>query len=160
MPFSIRPFRRSPVQCPVTYNACLPKLSLAFCSGFWLLITLLVLSSGPAYAEWVKLGKSDDGTMTAYYDPDTIRHKEKFRKMWLLYDFTIPQTQGFYSYSSVLSQQEYDCAEERHRILAQTAYAGKMRSGSIAFTTSEDKWTPVPPGTFNQFALTLVCSKR
>jgi hypothetical protein len=40
MPFSIRPF-------PVSFL----KLPLAYISGFWLLITLLVLSSGPTYAE-------------------------------------------------------------------------------------------------------------
>lgn len=38
MPFSIRP-------CP--------RFTLAYCSGFWSLILLLVLSRGPAYAEWV-----------------------------------------------------------------------------------------------------------
>jgi len=43
MPFSLRPFRRFPVH----------KLPLAYISGFWLLTTLLVLSSSPAYAEWV-----------------------------------------------------------------------------------------------------------
>ncbi len=44
MPFSIRPFRR---------------LALAyFSSGFWLLVTLLILlCSGPAYAEWVPVAK-------------------------------------------------------------------------------------------------------
>ena len=36
MPFTLRPYRRFPVQCNVTYNAgCLLKLLLAFCSGFW-----------------------------------------------------------------------------------------------------------------------------
>jgi hypothetical protein len=34
MPFSIRPFRRFPAQCGVTYNAGLfLKLSLTYCSG-------------------------------------------------------------------------------------------------------------------------------
>ena len=48
-----------------------------------LLIALLVLSSGPAYAEWVAIGSTDDG-MTAYADPDTIRRKEEMVKMWVL----------------------------------------------------------------------------
>jgi hypothetical protein len=57
MPFSIRPYRRFPVQCAVTYNAGpFHKLPLAYFSGFWLLITLLVLSSSLAFAEWVKHG--------------------------------------------------------------------------------------------------------
>ena len=46
MRFSIRPFRRFP---------------LTYFSGFWLLITLLVLSSGPAYAEWAATGATNVG---------------------------------------------------------------------------------------------------
>ena len=56
MPFVLRPFRRVPLPCSVTYNAGpFHKQPLAYVSGFWLLITLLVLSSGPVSAEWVAL---------------------------------------------------------------------------------------------------------
>jgi hypothetical protein len=55
MHFWIRPYRRVP---------------LASILGFWLLLTLLSLSSGPAYADWVALGESDSGT-TVYVDRDT-----------------------------------------------------------------------------------------
>ena len=59
MPLTIRPHRRFPVHCSVTYNAePFLKLPLAYCSGFWLLITLLVLNSVPAYAEWVGLRRT------------------------------------------------------------------------------------------------------
>ncbi len=42
-----------------------------------LLITLLVLSHGPAYAEWVAVEKKEKllGPHTVYIDPDTIREK-------------------------------------------------------------------------------------
>jgi hypothetical protein len=84
MPFSIRLF-------PATYTArAFLKLSLALCSGFWLLITLLVLSSGPAYAEWVKIDEIDPYTL--YVDPDTIRRKGDLVKMWQVYDFKAVQT--------------------------------------------------------------------
>ena len=41
------------------------------------LITLLVLSSGPAYAEWVAVENNSlsPGLQTVYIDPDTIRLK-------------------------------------------------------------------------------------
>ncbi len=51
------------------------KLPLASISGFWLLITLLVLSSGPAYAEWVAVGGNKEAGVTVSADPDTIRRK-------------------------------------------------------------------------------------
>ena len=47
MPFSIPPYRRLP---------------LTYFLGFTLLTTLLVLSSSPAYAEWVLVDKGEDGT--------------------------------------------------------------------------------------------------
>ena len=65
MAFSIRLVRRFPVQCSVTYYAGrLLKLPLAYCSGFWLLIMLLVLNSGPAYAEWVPVSVVDQAGVT------------------------------------------------------------------------------------------------
>jgi beta-glucosidase len=64
MPFSIRPFRRFPVQCADRYDARpFLKLPLAYCSAIWLLITLLVLSSGPACAEWAAVGGNDQAGM-------------------------------------------------------------------------------------------------
>ena len=49
------------------------RLPLTSILGFWLLLTLLLLSSRPAYAEWVKMNEND--TFTVCVDPDTIRRK-------------------------------------------------------------------------------------
>jgi hypothetical protein len=49
MPFTLRPFRRFPAHCAVTYDAGpFLKLPLAYFLGFGSLVTVLVLSSGPA----------------------------------------------------------------------------------------------------------------
>jgi hypothetical protein len=72
MPFTLRPYRRLP---------------LAYFSGFWSLIIILLLSSGPAYAEWVKFFSSKSmGGYTIYIDPDTVRRKGNLVKMWDLSD--------------------------------------------------------------------------
>jgi hypothetical protein len=97
MPFSVRPYRRFPVQCAVTYNArSFFKLPLAYFSGFWILITLLLLSSGPAYAEWVAIEKQfqSPGRQTVYVDPDTIRRERHLVTMWQLIDFKTMQGGG------------------------------------------------------------------
>jgi hypothetical protein len=105
MPVSIRPSRRFLVQCSVTYNAgTFLKLLLVYCSGFWLLITLLVLSSGPAHAEWVAVDDTGNLGMTVYVDPDTVRHKGNLVKMWQLWDYKTVQTVGGPSFLSVRSQ--------------------------------------------------------
>jgi hypothetical protein len=93
MAFSIRPSRRSPVQCSVTYHAgTLLKLPLPYCSGFWLLSTLLVLNSGPAYAEWVSVAVVDQAGVTIYVDSATIHRKGDRVTMWELIDYATIQT--------------------------------------------------------------------
>ena len=59
-------------------------------SGFWSLVTLLFLSSVPAYAEWVAVEKDYllPGLQTVYVDPDSIRRDGNFVTMWQLIDFT------------------------------------------------------------------------
>ncbi len=56
-----------------------------------LLITLLVLSHGPAYAEWVVVENNYllPGKQTVYVDPDTIRREGNLVTMWQLTDFML-----------------------------------------------------------------------
>ena len=89
MPFSVRPYRVFP---------------LTYFSGFMLLIVLLVLSSGAAYAEWVAIGSTDDG-MAIYADPDTIRRKDEMVKMWILFDFKATQTVAGHLILSIKGQE-------------------------------------------------------
>ena len=114
MPFTIRPYRRFPVPYSVTCNAGPSlKLPLAHSWGFWLLITLLVLSSGSVHAEWVAIEKNNElaGIMTVYVDPDTIRRKGNLVKMWQLIDFkTMQGGRSPSRFSSTKIQKEFDCA--------------------------------------------------
>ena len=58
MSVTIGSYRRFPVPCPVACNAApFLKLPLEYFLGFWLLIMLLVLSSGPVYMECVVPGR-------------------------------------------------------------------------------------------------------
>ena len=101
MPFSMRLFRHFPAQCADTYHAgAFLKLPLAYFTGFWSLITLLLLSSGPAYAEWVDVGGNESG-MTVYVDSDSIRQKGNLVKMWQLYDYKTVQTRAGTSFCQV-----------------------------------------------------------
>jgi hypothetical protein len=87
-----------------------------------------VLSSVPAYAEWVKVISPVSRNYTAYIDPDTIRRKGSLVKRWELYDFKTIQTGERGSFFSFKQQMEYDCAEEQSRQLAIYAYSGQMGS--------------------------------
>ncbi len=147
MPFAIRPFRRFPVP--------FLTLPLAYVLGFGALLTLPVLSSEPAYAEWVAVGYSKSlGGYTVYVDPDTIRRKEDLVKVRVLTDYTTIQTVADSSFLSSKAHNEFDCAEERQRELAVTWFSGNMGTGNGVWTNSDETtWRPVAPGSVGQGAI-------
>lgn len=162
MPFTLRPSRRFPVHCAVTYHARLfLKLPLAYFLGFGSLITLLVLNSEPAYAEWVSIDVNNQRGRTVYTDPDTIRLKGDVVTMWSLHDYKTIQTMGSTSYLSYKVQTEYDCAEERIRKLASTFFSGNMGSGDVVYSGSkEGKWQRLEPGSLGQSEWEVACDKE
>ena len=125
-----------------------------------LLITLLVLSGGPAYGEWVAIGSTDDG-MTAYADPDTIRRKEETVKMWILFDFKTTQTVAGHLMLSIKGQEEYDCDGKRRRVLTFSEFSGNMGGGQeVNSTSGEGTWVPVVPEGVVQTLWTIACGKK
>jgi hypothetical protein len=125
-----------------------------------LLITLLVLSGVPAYAEWMSLGESDSGT-TVYADPATMRREGDLVKMSVLFDFKTIQTKAGVSYLSAKAQMEYDCAEQRFEGLAVLYFSGNMGNGNLLDRSSgKGKWLPVSPGSLDQALWKLACGKK
>lgn len=159
MACSIRPFRRFPVQCAVTYNAG-PFLKLLTCVlGSGMLFTLLV-SSGLAYADWMSLGASDSGT-TVYADLATLRREGDLVKMLVLFDFKTTQTKADVSFLSAKAQMEYDCAEQRYEGLAVTYFSGNMGSGQLLDRSSgKGKRLRVSPDSLDQALWKLACDKK
>ena len=146
MPFSIHPFHRLPLTSYL---------------GLWLLITLLVLSSGPAFAEWASLFRNDDTGETIYVDKDTIRHKEDVVTWWELEDFKTVQTVGGIRFLSAKLQWEFECAEERMRMLALTEFSGNMGKGDVVLNESPDQiWRPVEPDSFGFKLWKAACAKE
>ena len=162
MPFTLRSYRRFPVQCAVTYNATLfLKPSLAYFSAFWSLIALMLLSSSLAYAEWVTVGGNDQIGMTTYVDPGTLRRDGNLVKMWQLNDFKTVQTVEGNSFLSAKKQREFNCAEERTRILAATQFSGNMGTGKVVWrNSSEQMWEPVVPESIVQTLWEFACNKK
>ena len=126
-----------------------------------LLSTLLVLSNGPAYAEWVAIGGNDQIGMTTYVDPTTIRRNSNLVKIWQLNDFKTAQIVEDRSFLSTKKQREFNCAEERTRILAATQFSGNMGNSKVVWVNSnEQKWEPVVPGSISQTLLEFACGKK
>jgi hypothetical protein len=126
-----------------------------------LLMTLLVLSSGPAYAEWVAVGGNEEAGVTVYADPGTIRRKGNLVKVWHLNDFKTVQIAQGNSYLSIKAQHQYDCSRDRERILGTTKFSGNMGRGKVVYNDSrEQKWKPVEAGTVSHDLGKLACSKK
>ncbi len=159
MPFSISSFRRFPVQCAVTYNAGPFLKLLTYFLGFGMLLTLLV-SSGPACAEWMSLGASDSGT-TVYADLATMRREGDLVKMLVLFDFKTKQTKADVSYLSAKAQMEYDCAELRFEGHTVIYFSGNMGNGQLLDRSSgKGKRIRVVPGSLDHDLWKLACGKK
>jgi len=141
------------------------KQPLACFSGFWSLITLLFLSSVPAYAEWVVVEKDYllPGLQTVYMDPGSIRREGNMVTMWQLIDFKWRQGngRGAHRFSSTESHKEFDCAEKRIRFLVFTEFSRHMGTGIAANGyVDTDNWLPVEPESINQALWEVACGKE
>ena len=126
------------------------------------LVLLLVLSSGPVYAEWVVLSPSDSaGGYSVYVDPDTIRRTGDLVTMWHLADFKTPQTVNDVSFVSLKMHAQYDCTYLRWRRLALMNFSGNMGSGEVAYTNAEEgEWTPVSSKSLGELLWLEACHKQ
>lgn len=147
MPFTIRPSRRF--------------LPLPYCSGVWSLITVLLLSVGPVYAEWMWASANNQVGLTIYVDPDSISRDGDLVKLWQLYDYKTIQTVAGNSFLSSKAQRQFDCVKQRTRLLAFTHFTGNMGSGIRVFNDlDESEWRPVAPGSVGQSMWKVACGKK
>ncbi len=155
-------YLRLPGQCPTSSTTLLlRKLLSAYWLSFWLLFALLVLHGGHVYAEWIELPIRHDGTAT-YVHPETILRNGNVVKMWEFHDLEIPNTTADgVQYLSLKGQSEYDCAEELVRAIEYTAFSDNMLSGSEvdSFSSDNNKWRPVAPGSISHALWKFACGK-
>jgi hypothetical protein len=165
MLFSLHPLPHIREQCVVTYYAKpFHKLRLACAFDFCLLITLLVLSDGSAYAEWVIVEKHNQstGTMTVYVDPDTIHRNGNLVTMWQLIDFKIMQGgRSPTRFSSTKIHKQFDCLEDRLRLLALTDFWGNMGTGDSSDAYIDGShWVSVEADSIDKALLELACNRQ
>ena len=153
---------------PDTHWALEPflELPLSYFSGVWSLITLLLLSSGPAYGEWVAVEKNNPlpGLQTVYVDPDTIHREGKLVTIWQLIDFDKgigPLGHEPHRFFSTKAHKQFDCADKRFRWLAYTEFSRNMGTGLAANgDVDKDNWLLVEPVSIDQALWEVVCGKK
>jgi hypothetical protein len=136
------------------------RIPLTFFLGFWSLITFLLLSSGPAYAEWVWIGTADEKS-TVYADLERIRRTGHLAKTWTLRDYKTAQDVLGKSYSSSKLLIEFDCQQELFRTAGAYAYSENMGNGIMVQSDTEPaKWQPVVPDSIGEIIWKLACGKK
>lgn len=119
------------------------------------LIIALLFVSGSASAGWVEVG-GNEGT-SLYIDPTTFRKDGNLRKLWQLNDLKERHKDGELSRRA---RNEYDCKNERFRVLSLSTHSEPMASGMILYQSSAEstKWNDIPPGTLAETVLKIVCA--
>lgn len=118
-----------------------------------ILLTLLLASSG-AWAEWVKVGETDNAVF--YIDPATIRKEGNLRRVWNITDL---KQRGNLGELSRRARYEYDCKQERQRILSISGHSGPKASGETLGSEGPTQWNEIPPETVSETIIKLVCAK-
>jgi hypothetical protein len=162
MPFTICPCFRVSVPFSMAHHAhAYVTLPQGLLFGFWLLITLLVLSRESVYAEWLLVSGDDAAGLAVYIDTATIRQNGNLAKMWQLYDYKTVQKVAGDALLSFKRFNEYDCKEERTRMLGYTWFSGNMGSGQVVYSTTEvQQWEPVVSRSINQTLWKVACGKK
>ncbi len=138
--------------------------SQAYVWCFWLLITLLVVSTVPAYSAWVVIEKDylSPGLETIYIDSNTIGKKGNLVTVWQLINFKAMQGgRSPTRFFSTKTLKQFDCGEKRVRLLAFTEFTDGMGTGMPDHGyVDEHNWLPVEPESINQALWEAVCDQE
>ena len=100
-------------------------------------------------------GKDNNGT-GVYIDYASVRQNGNLRRVWEMNDFPVAR-EGMLSARILF---EYDCTEEKLRVLTASGYSGRMGMGEMMEVEPSPSWDHIAPGTVGSEKLSVVCSER
>jgi hypothetical protein len=127
------------------------------------LLALLLACGAAQAANWVSLGKSEDGTVEPFVDVSSIRIAGSIRRAWIKHVF-IPHTfRGTGDdvnkwQSESLARIAFNCADESKRTEALTVYYDDGTGWSAPATAYPSPWEPVVPDTVRSTAMQFICA--
>lgn len=120
-----------------------------------ILYFLIAVVAAPAWAEWVAVSESND--LVAYIEPSSIRKNGNFRKVWQVQDLKQRDEHGAMSRRLLV---EYDCKDERFRVLATSTHPEPMAAGkALVLVDVPSTWAAFAPGTPAEDTLEIVCTR-
>lgn len=119
-------------------------------------LVIAALSYGEASAEWVRVGGTHkyDG----YVEMTTIGRTEQTVTLWTLRDFTVTRQVARGPYRSMKTKKQYDCRNNRSRLLFAKYYAEQMGKGRLVYQGKGTKqWAKVAPGSDGEAEWKVAC---
>jgi hypothetical protein len=120
-----------------------------------LFLVCLMMLAGSACAEWVMYFEAK--AITNYYDPATIRKDGNMRRVWRVQELKQRTADGEKSRRMRI---EYDCKEERYRILSASTHSEPMAEGKALYAENRDNiWKDISPASASEAMFKIVCAK-
>jgi len=125
-----------------------------------LAIALTAFSTG-AMAKWMTVGKSEGAAgFTVYADQSTAKKTGSSSTMWSLFDFNSTRTSKDFKYLSYKQLVEYDCKENKNRVMKYSLHSKHMgKSGAIFKNSVPGKWQKTTPESVSGNLLDIACKK-
>ena len=120
-----------------------PQRSLAS-APFWCLAVLAYITAACSNSNWTQVAKESGGTI--YVDYSKTEKAGTRTTLTYLYDRSSSKGIGQRKimHRSVISVEQFDCAENRSRELRMDFFDGSMGSGSNVLSERSDFWMPRP----------------
>jgi hypothetical protein len=111
---------------------------------------------------WEFRSVAADGSWATYSTEHQLKRSGHLLTVWIRQEF--PEAQrgaGGEAYLSSVEKVQYDCGDDRSRILAVIYYPGNNLAGNQQTEDSDPKqipWSPVVPGTQNETLMQWACN--
>jgi len=116
----------------------------------------LMMLAGSALADWGQYASADGSDF--FFDPYTVRKDGRFSKVWAITNLPRRNMDGVSSYRM---RKEFDCPNERFRILFISSHTQKLAKGKTLEHSDEpdEAWSEIPPHSSVRILHALVWAK-
>ena len=119
-----------------------------------LLCVITIFTSSSVLSQWVLFTEVPHAFV--YLDNTSIVKDGFSRKVWELQDLKIRDKSGELSWRS---RWEFDCKQERRRMLSFTTHSDQMALGKTLLKGNDFPWVDIAPQTVARDVLIFVCAK-
>lgn len=118
-----------------------------------LFICCLLFFTIPSFASWYAVQETDDSII--HIDPDTLKKDGVYRKMW---HYEERKVIGEFKDKSVRSLKEYDCKNDKIRILSFSMFPeSNLKGRTIMSVDTPSIWIDLAPNTPSFNIAKLIC---